>query len=298
MARETAAQRRARYQDLLADPNARTALDLIAAAEGVAHGYNTMFGNTVIDSLADHPRERRGFTQTDGQANQTSAAGRYQFLESTWDDAARAIGASDFGPENQDLAALYLIDRAGALDPVVRGDFASALPRLGSTWASLPSSPYAQPRRSQEFVNDFLLSHGYDNQSQAPLPEVQQPQQASPPMLAATSMQRDYDAAIENDLADQVSSILQREMAVPDLTGDAPVLQPSPALAALVGEQAATGRPAFEPWGEQLMAGALDDEVAQMRQNAVSSFFGEDPIARIQLPEAIEQAISQTLENL
>src|SRR5699024_11015361 len=110
--------------------------------------------------------------------------------------------------------------------------------------------------------------------------------------------QRDYDTAIENDLADQVSSILQREIAVPGLTGDAPVLQPSPALAELVGEQAATGRPAFEPWGEQLMAGALDDEVSQMRQNAVSSFFGEDPIARIQLPEAIEQAISQTLENL
>src|SRR5699024_5146224 len=181
--------------------------------------------------------------------------------------------ATDFGPENQDLAALFLIDRAGALDPLLRGDFASSLSRLGSTWASLPNSPYNQPRRDQEFINDILTSRGYDELSPAPLPEIQQPQRPSETMLAATSMQRDYDTAIENDLADQVSSILQREIAVPGLTGDAPVLQPSPALAALVGEQAATGRPAFEPWGEQLMAGALDDEVSQMRQNAVSSFF-------------------------
>src|SRR5690606_34480755 len=136
----------------LQNPNVRRVLDVISKAEGTdTHGYATAFGGGKLDSLADHPRQLYDFTQTDGKANKTSAAGRYQFLQRTWDDVAGRLGLRDFSPESQDLAAIELLRRAGALEPASMGDFQTALQRSGGTWASLPSSPYAQPKRSPGF---------------------------------------------------------------------------------------------------------------------------------------------------
>lgn len=135
-------------QQLLSNPNARQMLDLIAKAEGVKHGYNTGFGNTRFDSLQSHPNIRKQFKQTDGKTNTTTAAGRYQFLKGTWDGAARQYGLKDFSPQNQDIAALALMAQNGALPYVLKGDFQTAVKKSGGTWASLPSSPYAQPKRS------------------------------------------------------------------------------------------------------------------------------------------------------
>lgn len=135
------------------DPNVRRFLDVIAQAEGTdKYGYNTAFGGGYIESLSDHPRQLHEFRQTDGKANKTSAAGRYQFLQGTWDDVAGKLGLSDFGPEAQDIAAIELLRRNGALPALLEGDYGTAVKRSGSTWASLPSSPYAQPKRSEGFI--------------------------------------------------------------------------------------------------------------------------------------------------
>lgn len=139
---------RQQLEKLLNDPNARKMLDLIANAEGVKHGYNTLFGNERVGSLKAHPNVRKQFKQTDGKTNTTTAAGRYQFLKPTWDGLARQYGLTDFSPRNQDLGALALIKRRGALDDVLKGDYRSAVNKLGKEWASLPSSPYAQPKKS------------------------------------------------------------------------------------------------------------------------------------------------------
>jgi muramidase (phage lysozyme) len=135
-------------QQLLNNPNARQMLDIIAKAEGVKHGYNTMFGNQRINSLQSHPNIRKSFVQTDGKSNVTTAAGRYQFLKGTWDGVARQYGLKDFSPRNQDIAALALMAQNGSLPYVLKGDFQTAVKKSGGTWASLPSSPYAQPKRS------------------------------------------------------------------------------------------------------------------------------------------------------
>lgn len=135
-------------QQLLNNPNARQMLDIIAKAEGVKHGYNTMFGNQRINSLQSHPNIRKSFVQTDGKSNVTTAAGRYQFLKGTWDGVARQYGLKDFSPQNQDIAALALMAQNGSLPYVLKGDFQTAVKKSGGTWASLPSSPYAQPKRS------------------------------------------------------------------------------------------------------------------------------------------------------
>lgn len=146
---------------LLANENAQRYLRMLQQAEGTYKGangdpYRVAFGGGTIDDLSQHPRKLHNFTQTDGQRNKTSAAGAYQFLGSTWDDVAGKLGLPDFGPQSQDLAALELMRRNGSLQDVLAGNFDKAVQKDGRTWASLPSSPYAQPRRSQGFVERAL----------------------------------------------------------------------------------------------------------------------------------------------
>lgn len=139
------------------DPRVRRFLDAIGTAEDTdKHGYYTAFGGVRLESLADHPRQLYDFKQTDGTPNKTSAAGRYQFLQSTWDDLAKSLTLPDFGPESQDIGAVELLRRNGALPAVLAGDYDTAIKKSGGTWASLPSSPYAQPKRSAGFMANVL----------------------------------------------------------------------------------------------------------------------------------------------
>ena len=141
---------------LLNSPNARQMLDYIASAEGTKgkglDGYNVEFGGGLLQDLSKHPERLHEFTQTDGTKNQTSAAGRYQFLAKTAQGLSKQLGLKDFGPEAQDLMALELIRQKGALPDVLAGNYEGAINKLGSVWASLPSSPYAQPKKSMEEI--------------------------------------------------------------------------------------------------------------------------------------------------
>ncbi|CFQ59580.1 lysozyme [Yersinia frederiksenii] len=145
--------------NLVDDPNVRQYLDVLSKAEGTASyansGYNTIFGGDQFYDSSDHPRQLKEFTQTDGTINKTSAAGRYQFTSRSWDDAVKALNLTDFSPRSQDLAALFLIQRAGQLENVASGNFADATGGLGGVWASLPSSNYAQPKRSWEEIQGY-----------------------------------------------------------------------------------------------------------------------------------------------
>ena len=142
---------------VLDNPNVRSFLDMISAAEGTTkHGYNTLFGGGKMDSLADHPRILFDFTETTGRPNKTTAAGRYQFLSNTWDEQAKKLGLPDFGERSQDLAAINLLQERGILPDVLQGNWESAVKKSGPIWASLPSANYPQPRQSQEFVMSKL----------------------------------------------------------------------------------------------------------------------------------------------
>lgn len=157
-------------QQYLNNPNVRKLLDVIASAEGVKHGYNTIFGNERLNSLSTHPNVRKQFTQTDGKNNVTTAAGRYQFLKPTWDGLSRQYGLKDFSPQSQDIGAIGLIMQKGALNDALKGNYQAAIQKLGGTWASLPSSPYAQPKRSQAEIDRFL-GGGSKQQSQEYQPQ-------------------------------------------------------------------------------------------------------------------------------
>jgi muramidase (phage lysozyme) len=156
MPRGNAMAKLSQLQQAYQNPNMRKFLDFIAQAEGVKHGYNTMFGNERFGNLGAHPNVRKAFRQTDGTTNYTTAAGRYQFLKDTWNGLANQYGFKDFSPRAQDLGAIALISGRGALDDVLSGNYQSAIGKLGSEWASLPSSKYKQGKRSWEFANERL----------------------------------------------------------------------------------------------------------------------------------------------
>ncbi|MFW1943481.1 glycoside hydrolase family 104 protein [Acinetobacter guillouiae] len=144
------------YENLLNNSNVRKMLDLIAQTEGVKWGYNTLFGNQKIDNLSAHPNLKKQFTQTNGKTNYTTAAGRYQFIKPTWDGLVSQLGLKDFSPRSQDIGAIALLAENGALPYVLKGDYKTAVRKSGGTWASLPSSNYAQPKRGWDFVNKQL----------------------------------------------------------------------------------------------------------------------------------------------
>lgn len=137
------------------EENRRQFLDFIAVSEGTYgkgdDGYNVTFGGDTFDNgLAFHPNIQRAFVQTDGQIKYSGAAGRYQFINQTWNGLAKQLGLTDFSKESQDKAALELIRQKGALADVDAGDWKTAVSKLGGEWASFPSSPYAQNKHSYE----------------------------------------------------------------------------------------------------------------------------------------------------
>lgn len=138
-------------------PNVAAFLRVIRAGESSQDesAYRVMFGGSRFDSFADHPRitnTASGYTST--------AAGAYQFLSKTWDECAKALSLPDFSPESQDLAAVYLIKRRGALDDVIAGRLDEAVKKCAKEWASLPGSPYGQPTRTLEQAHATYFEYG------------------------------------------------------------------------------------------------------------------------------------------
>ena len=133
-------------------PARRALLNTIRYAEGTWAGgqdigYRILFGGSLMGSMERHPNL---VIRTARYAS--AAAGAYQFMPFTWSMASRLLGLQKFSPEEQDQAALLLIQRRGALSMADEGRFTPGLAaRLAPEWASFPtlggSSYYGQPVR-------------------------------------------------------------------------------------------------------------------------------------------------------
>jgi len=143
-------------------PERRALLNTIRYAEGTwiggsQEGYRILFGGGRIDRLDRHPEV---VVQL---AYSSAAAGAYQFLPATWREASKKLGLQDFGPANQDQAALYLMQKRGALETFDRrGLNREVLNRLSQEWASLPAthggSFYGQPVKDADELKEFYLA--------------------------------------------------------------------------------------------------------------------------------------------
>lgn len=116
-------------------------------------GYNAIVGSTaavphLFSSYADHPRVMVEFPHTTWK--RSNAAGRYQFLSTTWDGLAKKLKLNDFSPVNQDRAAIELLRERGAMPHVLAGgqlaanEIRIAIARSSPEWASLPNAGYGQ----------------------------------------------------------------------------------------------------------------------------------------------------------
>lgn len=146
-------------------PERRALLNTIRFAEGTwangqEIGYRIMFGGGLMPSLDRHPdRVIRSARYA------SAAAGAYQFMPPTWAMVTRAlgfrpVGPEAFGPQVQDQAAIYLIQRRGALALADRGVFSPELAhRLAPEWASFPTlagrSFYGQPVKRFDELRRF-----------------------------------------------------------------------------------------------------------------------------------------------
>jgi muramidase (phage lysozyme) len=143
------------------EPNVAAFLSTIRHAEGTAGptGYRMHFGGELFAHFADHPR--RAVTRSlGGQPLTSTAAGAYQFLARTWDDVQATLELPDFSPASQDVAAVFLIRRRGALADVRAGRFDDAIAKCAREWASLPGSPYGQPVKTLERVREVYAAAG------------------------------------------------------------------------------------------------------------------------------------------
>jgi muramidase (phage lysozyme) len=140
-------------------PERRALLNTIRYAEGTwvggsDDGYRVIYGGGRVERLDRHPEitVRRTYV--------SAAAGAYQFLPATWREASRRLGLPDFGPRSQDQAALYLMEKRGALASFdAQGLTHDVLARLAPEWASLPAyhggSYYGQPVKSAAELRRF-----------------------------------------------------------------------------------------------------------------------------------------------
>ena len=159
-------------------PERRALLNTIRYAEGTwaggdQIGYRIMFGGGLMPSLDRHPDR---VIRKSGYAS--AAAGAYQFMPFTWSLASRTLGLAAFGPEVQDQAAIFLIQRRGALLLADQGLFTRHLAaKLAPEWASFPTlagrSFYGQPVRRFNELRRFYEDNLAQLRGLQPVAQVQ-----------------------------------------------------------------------------------------------------------------------------
>ena len=167
-------------------PQARALLDTIAGPES-AGKYNVIYGGKSFNDYSDHPRVNVPIGSGPNQGKTSSAAGKYQFIKGTWDEAKNALGLKDFSPESQDKAAWWLAQRdyKRRTGRDLSGDLndPANLPKIGQalrgTWTSLPGG-IEQGTNSNKFATIYGSRLAHYNQDNAPKGGESDPRKITP----------------------------------------------------------------------------------------------------------------------
>jgi muramidase (phage lysozyme) len=146
-------------------PYAQALLDTIAGTE--SPGYDVIYGGRRFNDFSRHPGVDVPIASGPNVGRTSSAAGRYQFLRSTWDQQAKKLGLTDFSPQSQDIAAWDLAKTSyGARtgrdlerdlqDPSMLGQIGQS---LSPVWTSLPGGIEAGTNVNK-FANAFQKALG------------------------------------------------------------------------------------------------------------------------------------------
>lgn len=158
-------------------PEWKALLDTIAFCEGGA--YNRIYSGVTFSDFSDHPnRTIKG----------SSASGRYQILSKTWFGKAGAnnglkqrIPLSDFSPNSQDIAAIWLIANDRRVDPTLieqgapnQNNFTTIVNKLLCEWRGLPETNSAscrsQSKKTLQAAYNFYVQALAWRKGQGPQP--------------------------------------------------------------------------------------------------------------------------------
>jgi hypothetical protein len=169
-------------KDLVNEPRIRAMLEVIARTEGTHNDFDKGYGRLVYGKVIrapynpewvgkrsrpndtkevyvkDFSRHPEALVEVTSSLRST-ACGRYQFLSTTW----KGLNLPSFEPYWQDVGAVMLIQKRGAIEPLLRrekpteDDLDEALSKLSYEWASLPSGKngkgrYGQPAKTFDQV--------------------------------------------------------------------------------------------------------------------------------------------------
>lgn len=163
---------------------------LATLSSGESPGYDVIYGGGKFTDYSKHPG------QSVTAAGRTSdAAGKYQFLGSTWAEQAAKHGYKDFSPETQDTAAWnYAAERyktatgrdmaadLAERDPALWNQIGASLSGL---WPSLPGGSQESPHWKKQGL-DFATY--YNNQLGGDAPETTPPATSPKPDPAVAAV--------------------------------------------------------------------------------------------------------------
>lgn len=154
--------------DAAMKPYQTALLDTIAGPESGGR-YNVIYGGQQFSDMSDHPRAAVPITSGPNAGKTSSAAGKYQFLGSTWDEYKNKLGLPDFSPASQDKAAWALAadtfkSKTGQdLGAVLQSGDPQAIAQVGKVlspiWTSLPGGIEAGTDTNR-FVSAFQQAAG------------------------------------------------------------------------------------------------------------------------------------------
>lgn len=284
-------------------------LDFIAAAEGA--DYDTGFGGTKI-GLDQHPNVTKYFRNKKGQTLPTTAAGRYQFLTSTYRNLSKKLGLTDFSPASQDLAAVELIREKGAIKDVLNGNFNQAIQKTNRTWASFPGSPHHQRQVSQKFVDNFFNNYKGRTSKMAN-------GQPSAPRLVRTTSDNKAPAVLPSPVAmstpEQTVNALRAALgmegfSVPSLTNNvhidsdipiAPMAQSMTPTDILMQAFGSPNQSLPLPVEDPLFMAQLEEEADNIRNDAVSKFISggmDSSPPTLAMPVPLQKEIDRILADM
>ena len=135
------------------DPYIRALMRTISASESnVQNPYSVMYGGTYAQSLSEHPDRCISIVTGPNTGDCTTAAGRYQFITTTWQEKAKRYHPApggflmwhsySFEPQYQDEVVYRWLSDSTAWGTDIRqllkkGQVNTVLKTLSGTWTSL-----------------------------------------------------------------------------------------------------------------------------------------------------------------
>lgn len=176
-----------------AAPYQKAFLNTLAGPESGGR-YNVVYGGGRFNDFSHHPNQAVTIQTGPNAGRTSSAAGKYQFLGSTWDDQAQKLGLPDFSPINQDKAAwnlaaeTYKTKTGQDLATVLQSGDPTAIAGVGQAlrgvWTSLPGG-IEQGTTNDKFVTAYQKALGAGASPAQATAVAQQAQPTDPVQVAS-----------------------------------------------------------------------------------------------------------------